>query len=95
MVITQTLVDALKRHQKARSELGGKNVRIHVKGGDLSEDSFTIGFDANPADDEDTVSQIEGLTIVMDDNTAGLLEGATIDIDEGGISISFKTPVEN
>ena len=74
---------ALARLRAAREKLRTPEavVRVRLLGGGCAGFTFDLSFDRARRDDR--VSEVEGLTVVMDPKSAVLLEGAVIDFQEG------------
>jgi iron-sulfur cluster assembly protein len=63
-------------------------LRVGVKAGGCSGFSYGMGFDEEKKED-DTMLTINGLTIVVDQESARYLSGVVIDFKESGMSGGF------
>ena len=64
-------------------------LRVAIQGGGCSGFQYGLGFDAGPADDDETL-ELDGVTIVVDPFSAPYLQGATIDFLNGLEESGFK-----
>jgi iron-sulfur cluster assembly protein len=63
-------------------------LRVGVKAGGCSGFSYGMGFDEEKKDD-DTVLQINGVTVAVDQESAKYLYGVVIDFKQSGMSGGF------
>lgn len=90
--LTQSAADQVHKIQDAKSELADKFLRIAVVGGGCSGNKYQLGFDIE--NDSDSKFDSNGVTILMDPNSAQMLNGMEIDFVEGleGSSFVFNNP---
>ena len=65
------------------------HLRIALQGGGCSGFQYKLAFDEE-SDDEDYVTKIDGLTIVMDGQSAQMLTGAVLDYSSNLMASGFK-----
>ncbi|MBM4160040.1 MAG: iron-sulfur cluster assembly accessory protein [Ignavibacteria bacterium] len=68
-------------------------LRLGVKGGGCSGMTYVLAFDEQPRED-DTVYEMEGLTIFLDPKSHHYLSGTTLDFSDGlhGRGFVFSNP---
>jgi len=88
VVLTDTAVDAVKGLLQERS-LPGYSLRVYVAGGGCSGIQYGMAFDNNVRE-EDTVTEINGIKILVDEVSIQYLQGATVDFIEGPQGTGFK-----
>jgi len=68
-------------------------LRLGVKGGGCSGMTYVLAFDEQPRED-DTVYEMEGLTIFLDPKSHHYLSGTTLDFSDGlhGRGFVFNNP---
>ena len=76
--------------EEGNAELG---LRVAVRPGGCSGFSYEMFFDSDLADD-DIVSDIDGVRVIVDPASASLLTGATLDYKDGlqGAGFSINNP---
>ncbi|MGH9121108.1 MAG: iron-sulfur cluster insertion protein ErpA [Acidimicrobiales bacterium] len=76
--------------EEGNAELG---LRVAVRPGGCSGFSYEMFFDSDVADD-DIVSDIDGVRIIVDPASASLLSGATLEYKDGlqGAGFSINNP---
>ncbi len=67
----------------------GYALRLQVVGGGCSGFQYRLAFDDDVADDEE-ISEINGVRIVVDPMSARYVEGATVDYVETELGAGFK-----
>lgn len=86
--LTEKAVDMAKR-ALAKEGLGGWALRVGVVGGGCSGFSYTMSFDDN-AKADDTVYEIDGLRVLVDETSMPYLRGMTVDYVSGLHGAGFK-----
>ena len=81
---------AIKKAKEA-SEDDGSCLRIALQGGGCSGLQYKLVFDEyDQTSDEDYISEIDGLIVVIDGHSARLLDGATLDYSSNLMASGFK-----
>jgi iron-sulfur cluster assembly accessory protein len=77
--------------EKAKEALDGDKsyLRIALQGGGCSGFQYKLSFDEE-SDDGDYVTEVDGLTIVIDGHSAKILAGATLDHSSNLMASGFK-----
>lgn len=90
--LTPSALDALKRFIST-SAVPVAGLRIHVQGGGCSGLQYGMKLEAQKIDD-DTIIELDGLTILMDPFSAPMLSGVTVDFVESltGSAFKFENP---
>ncbi len=88
IILTDTASDAVKDLLEERS-LPGYSLRVYVAGGGCSGIQYGMAFDNNVRE-EDTVTEINGIKILVDEVSIQYLLGATVDYVEGPQGTGFK-----
>jgi len=76
--LTPKALEMVKQTIASDPELTDQALRVAVVGGGCSGYSYQLDFDTE-SDPEDLVTEVEGLSIYIDPNTAQLLMGTEID----------------
>lgn len=76
----------------AKRELEGYGLRVYIKGGGCSGYQYGMALDNNFRD-EDLVSEIEGVKVIVDEVSMTYMRGSTIDFVDDLMGSGFK--VEN
>ena len=64
-------------------------LRVAVEGGGCSGFQYALGFDAGP-EDGDSVAELHGVRIVVDQYSLPYVEGADVDYVDGLIDAGFR-----
>jgi len=90
--LTKSAADQVHKIKESKSELADKFLRIAVVGGGCSGNQYQLGFDKEY--DGDSKFDSNGVTILIDSNSAQKLNGMEIDFVEGleGSSFVFNNP---
>lgn len=90
--ITPSAVNAINRFITSSAD-PVVGLRIHVQGGGCSGLQYGMKLEAEKADD-DTIVEMEGVTILVDPFSAPLLEGVTVDFVDSlsGSGFKFENP---
>lgn len=90
--LTKSAADQVHKIKEAKSELADKYLRIAVVGGGCSGNQYQLGFDIENQGDSRFDSN--GVTIIIDSNSAQILGGMEIDFVEDleGSSFVFNNP---
>ena len=89
---TVTMTDAAVKEVKRLLDLQGiteGGLRLGVKGGGCSGLSYTVNFD-DKVGEFDTVTNIEGVNVIVDAKSAIYLQGMTLDYQKDMVSGAFK-----
>ncbi len=73
----------------AEKQLEGYALRIFVAGGGCSGLQYGMAFDNNPQE-EDNVTHVEGLTVLVDPISLQYIRGASVDFVDGLMSSGFR-----
>ena len=65
------------------------HLRIALQGGGCSGLQYKLAFDEERSDD-DYITEVDGLTIVIDGHSATMLKGATLDYSSNLMASGFK-----
>jgi iron-sulfur cluster assembly accessory protein len=77
------------RQMSAKEALGaGHGLRIAVVGGGCSGFQYSLNFDAKK--DGDTVTELEGVTVLVDEISLPYIAGTTLDYVEGLHNAGFR-----
>lgn len=87
ITISESACDKIKE-MLAAEEASNLFLRIGVKSGGCSGFSYGMGFDDNQQQD-DTVMDIHGLKVVVDQDSAKYLYGVEIDFQDAGMGGGF------
>lgn len=92
LTLTPGAVQKVKEFYAADKELSGKHLRVFVEKGGCS--SFQYGFTFDDAKDGDQTLPVEGLSLVVDAQSAAMLQGSVIDYKEdfSGAGFSISNP---
>ncbi|WP_281889344.1 iron-sulfur cluster insertion protein ErpA [Paenibacillus sp. YYML68] len=85
--ISDTAVDKMKE-MLAQQEIPNLFLRVGVKSGGCSGFSYGMGFD-DKQNEDDQVLDIQGLKVVVDEESAKYLFGVEIDFQDTGIGGGF------
>jgi iron-sulfur cluster assembly accessory protein len=88
VTITEAAVKAVQ-DLIAQRNLPGYCLRVYVSGGGCSGIQYGMAFDNNIRT-EDTVTESNGLKILVDEVSIRYLQGATVDYIDGEQGIGFK-----
>ncbi len=80
LTLSEKAVEKVRHFADTMPEAEGKNLRIFVQGGGCS--GFQYGFTFDDKQDEDTVIDAEGVTVLVDPMSLPYLSGATVDFVE-------------
>jgi len=89
---TVALTDAALKEVKRLLDLQGiteGGLRLGVKGGGCSGLSYTVNFD-DKVGEFDTVTEVDGVKVIVDAKSAIYLEGMTLDYQKDMVSGAFK-----
>jgi len=91
IMLTDKAAEAIKKLQ-ADMQAEDKNFRVDVVAGGCQGYSYDFGFDEER--DEDSKTEINGVTILASPQAAALVDGMTIDFmqDVGGETFIFRNP---
>ncbi|GEL07789.1 HesB/IscA family protein [Salisediminibacterium halotolerans] len=95
-----TITEAAANQVKAmmEEEEGAAYLRVGVQGGGCSGLSYGMGFDTEKHED-DTLIEVEGLNVLVDNESASMIKGTTIDFKEnmmgGGFTIDNPNAIAN
>lgn len=77
MNLTERAVEKVKAFAATNKEAVGKHLRVYVQGGGCS--GFQYGFTFDEQRDDDQVSEISGVKVVLDPVSFPYLKNATVD----------------
>lgn len=91
MTITITDNAKLQIVEMMEAESDGVHLRFGVQGGGCSGLSYSLGFEYDINEELDTVQEINGIPVVLNNQDIPIIEGSTIDYKQnmmgGGFSI--------
>ncbi|MBP3949890.1 HesB/IscA family protein [Bacillus suaedae] len=97
ITLTESAVSHIKSMMEAEGE-EGLMLRVGVKGGGCSGLSYGMGFD-NERNEDDTKLDIDGLEILIDEESAPIVKGVVIDYKQnmmgGGFTIDNPNAIAN
>ena len=90
LTLTESAANQIKSMLAKQAENQGKALRVYVEGGGCSGLQYGMVFDEKR--DGDTASELSGVSILVDADSAAYLRGAVVDYSEaltgGGFKIS-------
>ena len=91
--MTDKAVEEVRRIKAENNIPDTLGLRIGIKGGGCSGFSYFLGFDEQRSDD-DTVTSINGLSVVVDAQSTPFLQGAELDFlsNEDGKGFTINNP---
>ena len=89
--LTAAAADAV-RDLLAKRDLEGYGLRVYIKGGGCSGYQYGMALDDNFRD-EDLITEINGVKVIVDEVSIGYMQGSTIDFVDDLMGSGFK--VEN
>ena len=96
LTITESAAEQVK--EMMAEEEGAAYLRVGVQGGGCSGLSYGMGFDTDKHDD-DTLLDVEGLKVLVDNESVSMLEGTKIDFKQnmmgGGFTIDNPNAIAN
>jgi len=91
MVITMTNNASSQVREMMQDESENVMLRFGIQGGGCSGLSYALGFDTEVNNELETVQEINGIPVVMNNQDIPIIEGTTIDFKQnmmgGGFSI--------
>ncbi len=93
ILLTENAAKEVKRILQDKSLPQGTGLRVGVKGGGCSGFSYSLTFDANRREDDQTV-ELHGVPVFCDPKSFLYLEGTTIDFKDSlmGRGFVFQNP---
>jgi iron-sulfur cluster assembly protein len=88
VTMTQPAAEAV-RDVMAQKNLQGYALRLFISGGGCSGYQYGLALDNNIRA-EDTISETEGIKLIIDEISIKYLQGATVDYVEGMTASGFK-----
>ncbi len=88
LTITPKALEKIQSFLAAEESAKGKSLRIMLKPSGCAGFEYSLGFDDKR--DTDTVVPLEGISVVVDNNSLQFLQEATIDYSEDSMSSGFK-----
>ncbi|MBA2383181.1 MAG: iron-sulfur cluster insertion protein ErpA [Actinobacteria bacterium] len=87
--LTPTAAEKIRELMAEDPEGESSVLRVAIQGGGCSGFQYGLGFDAGPAEGDETL-ELHGVTVVVDSFSAPYLQGATIDFLTGLAESGFK-----
>lgn len=75
--LTEGAINKVKAFATTNKDAGGKHLRVYVQGGGCS--GFQYGFTFDEQRDDDQISEVGGVKVVLDPVSLPYLKGATVD----------------
>lgn len=93
IIITEKAAKEVKRIKEENEIPAGYGLRVGVKGGGCSGFTYTLGFDAAPAE-ADTVIEVNDVQLFVDGKSLFYLSGTELDYSDGlnGKGFMFNNP---
>lgn len=93
LTITQVAVNKILELMKDDPEAGYVGLRVYVKGGGCSGYSYGMALEVKSGEDDTTIEK-DGITIIIDPQSAPMLMGSEIDYNDGlnGSGFEVKNP---
>jgi len=88
VTLTQPAADAVRELMTTKN-LEGYNLRLYISGGGCSGYQYGLALDNN-IHNEDTITETDGIKLLIDEVSIQYLQGATVDYIEGITSSGFK-----
>jgi len=86
--LTQPAANAV-REVMTQKNLQGYALRLYISGGGCSGYQYGLALDSNICP-EDSVTELDGIKLIVDEVSIKYLQGATVDYIEGMTSSGFK-----
>ncbi len=88
ITLTQPAANAV-REVMSQKNLQGYALRLYISGGGCSGYQYGLALDNNIRP-EDSVTELDGIKLIVDELSSKYLQGATVDYVEGMTSSGFK-----
>jgi iron-sulfur cluster assembly protein len=94
ITLTDKAVTEIKRLQGADESAKGRPLRVQVIGGGCSGMSYKLGFENEPAGDQDKAFEKDGVVLLIDQKSFLFLTGTELDFSDGlnGKGFVFNNP---
>ena len=94
ITLTDKAVQEIKRIQSTDAANASASLRVQIVGGGCSGMSYKLGFETTAPTELDTVTEKDGVTVLIDKKSALYLKGTELDFSDGlnGTGFTFNNP---
>lgn len=94
ITITDKAVQEIKRIRESDPTNAAASLRVQIVGGGCSGMSYKLGFETTTPTEFDTVTEKDGVTVLIDKKSSLYLKGTELDFSDGlnGTGFTFTNP---